>query len=583
VSLVVVVGALYVRTASRDIVLGDSPELTGAAATLGVAHPPGYPVWTMVAFLFTLVPIGTLPFRVSLFSVAAAVACVVVVYLTARRLTGSLVASAAAALVLAFVPVVWAWSVVPEVFPLADAIAATLVLLLLVWHQDGDPRVFIAAAFVGGIGLSHQQTIVLLGPPILYLMWHHRVRFRGGGLLLRSALAAVTGLLPYLYLPIAAARHPLWNWAEISSLSDFVGHVLRVGYGTGSLISVPQFQGGSVLDRMLAFASAFTAPEAVLGTIGLAALYRRDRPWFLFTAAAFAVTGPLFIAYTNVNLAYPVLHAVIERFFLLSQVVIAPILAVGIVAIVDVLKVPGMARVGPAILSAGALAAAVGVAVVHFKEIDQSEDHVARSFGEDILQSTRPGAILLAAGDAVVGPVGYLQTIEGQRPDVTVVQMPLLWGEWYVRQLRREDPKLTLGFDKLDGLRGTLRALVEANGFNHFDIMGSLIDDSLGSTYALYRRGLVEELRQKPATVDLEAYATQNDAALRGYHITSAAVPPRAWDRLILTDYALAASDVGDAYQRSKRFAEARQWYERALAMSADLAEAKAGLATLPP
>lgn len=67
-AITVVAGVLYFLTAARDIVVGDSPELTMAAATLGVAHPPGYPLFTMLGHLFSLVPLGPIPFRVNLLS-----------------------------------------------------------------------------------------------------------------------------------------------------------------------------------------------------------------------------------------------------------------------------------------------------------------------------------------------------------------------------------------------------------------------------------------------------------------------------------------------------------------------------------
>jgi hypothetical protein len=154
---------LYIPTAARDLIFGDGPELTGAAITLGVAHPPGYPVWTMIAHLFTLLPVGTFSFRVSVFSVAAAAVCVGIVYLVAYRLSGSLVGAFAAAAMLALTPVFWRWSVVPEVFALNAALAAALIGLLVAWHMRQRPAYFIAAAFLGGIGLANQQTIGLLG------------------------------------------------------------------------------------------------------------------------------------------------------------------------------------------------------------------------------------------------------------------------------------------------------------------------------------------------------------------------------------------------------------------------------------
>src|SRR5215475_9319891 len=97
-------GTLYFLTAARDIVVGDSPELITAAATLGVPHPPGYPLFTMLGHVFSLLPFGTIPFRVNLFSVVCDSLTVGVVYLTAWRLTKSQLASGVAALLLAITP-----------------------------------------------------------------------------------------------------------------------------------------------------------------------------------------------------------------------------------------------------------------------------------------------------------------------------------------------------------------------------------------------------------------------------------------------------------------------------------------------
>jgi hypothetical protein len=541
----------------------------------------------MLGYVFSLLPIGTIPFRLGLFSTVAGVACAVFIYLTAVRLTRSVIASVAAALLFALVPVVWAWSVVPEVFALNDALAAVLLYLLLRWHLDGTPRLLVLAAIVAGLGLAHQQTIALLAPAALYLLWHHRRRFRSAGVPVIAALAFAAGLLPYAYLPIAAGRHPGWSWGELSSVSDLIGHVLRSGYGTGSLVSVAQFQGGSAVDRIIALGRSFTAAETVLAAVGLAALYRRDRAWCVVVALAAIVAGPVFVTYTNVTLAYAVLQAVLERFFLLSHVVLAPVCAVGIVAIASVAAARVTAarqRVVELAVSGAALAMAVGVAATQLPAIDQHDSHFARTFAEDILSSARPGAILLASADNVVGPVGYLRTVEGARPDLTFVQLPLLWAEWYVQQLRRTQPTLTLGFQRLDGGRGTVRTLVEANGVDRFDLVGPPIDDSLTAKYRIVPRGLVQEIRPAETGTDLDAIAARNDVALRAYRIPSAAVVVgRPWDHLALTDYAYVAFDVGRLFERAKRYPEARQWYQRALAIDPDHPEARAVLAALPP
>src|SRR5215472_7598206 len=101
---------LYFLTAARDIVVGDTPELITAAVTLGVAHSPGYPLFTMLGHLFSLLPFGSIPFRVNLLSIVCDSLAVGVVYLTAVRLVRSQIAAAIAALVLAVNPTFWEWS-----------------------------------------------------------------------------------------------------------------------------------------------------------------------------------------------------------------------------------------------------------------------------------------------------------------------------------------------------------------------------------------------------------------------------------------------------------------------------------------
>src|SRR5438876_11062753 len=131
VIVVALVFGVYVATAARDLVFGDTPELVAAAATLGVAHAPGYPVWTPLGHPFSLLPVGPLPFRVGLLSALSGAACVGVVCAIALQLSRSAVASATAALLLAVQPVFWEWSVVAEVFALNALLAAVTMFCLL--------------------------------------------------------------------------------------------------------------------------------------------------------------------------------------------------------------------------------------------------------------------------------------------------------------------------------------------------------------------------------------------------------------------------------------------------------------------
>src|SRR6266446_9241845 len=147
VAVATAAGILYFLTAARDIVVGDSPELIMAAVTLGVAHAPGYPLFTMIGHLFSLLPFGAIPFRVNLLSVVCDALAVGVIYLAAVRLTKSQLAAAVAALLLAVNSNFWQWSLAAEVFPLNNLLAAILILLLIVWHEQPERGGFLVAAF----------------------------------------------------------------------------------------------------------------------------------------------------------------------------------------------------------------------------------------------------------------------------------------------------------------------------------------------------------------------------------------------------------------------------------------------------
>src|SRR5438105_15316217 len=159
VGAAVVVGAaalLYFLTAARDIVVGDTPELITAAVTLGVPHPPGYPLFTMLGHLFSLLPFGPVPFRVNLLAVTCDALTVAVIFFTALRLSRSRPAAAIAALVLAVIPTFWTWSLVAEVFPLNNLLASILIYLLVAWHEEPQRRsALIAAFFVAGLSLTN--------------------------------------------------------------------------------------------------------------------------------------------------------------------------------------------------------------------------------------------------------------------------------------------------------------------------------------------------------------------------------------------------------------------------------------------
>jgi hypothetical protein len=563
--------ALYVRTAARDILVGDTPELATVAATLGVAHPSGYPLLTLLGHLFSLLPLGPAAFRMNLTAAVCGAAAVGVVYLTAWHLTRSWLGAGVAATTLALHPLYWSWSLTFEAFPLNNLLAALLACLLMLWEtRPGRGGYLVAAALVGGLGLSNHLTMVLIAPATAFVLWRRRERLRSNPRLMATCLAAfAVGLLPYASIPWLAARHPPLSWGDVRSWSDLVALVLRRDYGTGNLVSATEFSGGSPAARLLAFARSFSLGEASLVIGGAFEAYRRARTYFWFTVIGFLFAGPVFIAYANMNPAADAALWVLQRFFLLAHVVVAPLISLGIALLVGLAidsAGPSRGRLAQAAIGLLAAAAVIVPAAGRYGEINQRDNDMAGRYARDVLDSLEPGSLLLATGDEHGPPALFVQVVEGRRPDVTIVWTPLLKGEWYLRLLRRRFPDLRV--PNVRAASFTLLDIVHANRQRPIAVVGAFTDQSLTGRYGVIRHGLVSLVKPLTETFNLVALASENDALLRRYRPPSPqSIHRETFEPEILRSYAAPAAWLAREYRRAGVNTEAAVWFRRALAI----------------
>src|SRR5512147_1708949 len=84
-AVLAVVFVVYAWTAAPGMMWLDAAELTTAAATLGIAHPPGHPIPSLLGKLLALVPLGDVAWRVNLASaLAGAIAAAATAHAAAR-------------------------------------------------------------------------------------------------------------------------------------------------------------------------------------------------------------------------------------------------------------------------------------------------------------------------------------------------------------------------------------------------------------------------------------------------------------------------------------------------------------------
>ncbi len=136
IAVALLTGALFLATLRPDVGgTEDSPKFQFLGQVLGTAHTPGYPFYTIATYLFTRVPLGTLAYRVNLFSAVCGVLSCVCIFLIARRLNVSRLLAAAAAFAAATGFPLWSNSVTAEVYSLAALMSAWTIYLLIAWMQ----------------------------------------------------------------------------------------------------------------------------------------------------------------------------------------------------------------------------------------------------------------------------------------------------------------------------------------------------------------------------------------------------------------------------------------------------------------
>jgi len=218
---------LYVFSAYPTVAAQDAGELILGPVGLGIVHPPGYPLYSLLGHLWSsLLPFGNLAFRINLFSAGMTALAVWGVFRLLRRTSGPWLA-AAVALAVGSVTHIWDGAVTSEVYALNLVLCSFLLTKVFnsaeyrVQSAESKPSSLptlsctlctLHLLFLWGISLGNHHLLLLWGPVIAWLavkeLWGRWRLMAAGGLLVGL------GLVLYLYLPFRSFAQPLIDWGH---------------------------------------------------------------------------------------------------------------------------------------------------------------------------------------------------------------------------------------------------------------------------------------------------------------------------------------------------------------------------------
>jgi hypothetical protein len=417
----IVTFVVYLLTMAPGVTGLDSAELATGAHTLGIVHPTGYPLYLLLAKIFTLLPIRSVAYRVNLMSAVFAALTVWLVACIATRVSRNRWAAWLGAGVLGFSYSFWGLAVVAEVYTLHAFLLALTLLMLMRWRESENDNWVMAGALVYGLSLTNHVSGVLFFPAFLWFLFKQAGVKR---LLRLSPLLIVlmgVGLSVYLYLPLRdQAGVPLnyvrsYYGVDLTTVSGIWWMISGKAY---RLFAFP-YDLSAYLREVGTFATQlwrnYTALGVVLGMIGAVGLHRRRAAVSATLTMVFLATVFFFAGYGVVDKATMFLPAYLVWAIWLAEG--ASMMMESVIRFSD--RIPTWRPILTAIVRGSFLAVVVMTCWLNFRWVDMSDHYGPEVMARQVMGALQPDAMVVGYWSSAV-VLEYFQTVEGWRPDVEI-------------------------------------------------------------------------------------------------------------------------------------------------------------------
>ena len=480
---------IYLITLAPSVVQIDSGELAAVQATLGIAHPTGYPLFTMIGYLFSLIPIPIS--KILQLNILAAIYCSTAVGVFTytvkycldnfsafkKKISNQkeaakkekkkgkhqvdktdikeelsenikLITAVFGGLTLAFSRTFWFQSTSVEVYSLHLLLITLIILFLLKAYinslADDKLTHWLVFAFFLALGFSNHLTTLMILPGTAYF-YFTRYKFNSASfkkLFLMILLFVFVLVAIYSYLPLRALQNPIINWGNPFDWERIYRHI------TGRQYQVWLFSSFDSAGKQFSHFWSILPFEFFIGlllaVVGLFVSIFKSRKlaWFILITFVF-------------TLLYSINYDIndIDSYFLLAFVMLAFFSAFGVLKILEMKSIPKNYRL-------------IGLAVViaiqfffNFIKVNQSGVYTFEDYTKAVLNTVPKNAIIFSyQWDYFISASYYYQFVEDYRKDVTVIDKELLRRSWYYNQINNHDSKVLSGIkNEIDQFKKALQ------------------------------------------------------------------------------------------------------------------------------
>lgn len=444
----------YLITLAPDVTFIDAGELAAVASKLGIAHPTGYPLFTVLGKIFTLIPLGDeiyiLNFMNAVISSAAVMMYFNLMVFVFRNLSLSkedesykqipdiviFNIALASALLLAFSKTFWDTANAVEVYSLHTFFLIINIYLFLkangcmVSPKSGGgscEKSWLLFAFVLGLSFTNHLSTIFLSVGFLYLYFAinglNRISLQR---ILVLSIAFLLGFSFYIYF-FARAENPVLSWGYPATLENFWRHF------SGKQFSVWMFSSFENAGKQFSYFTRSYPEEyyyfpLLIVLPGLFTLYKKSKKLFYFTLLLF-----VFCILYAVN--YDIYD--IDSYFLLAFIITAVWIGFGLIYLYNKFGS------GKKELSFAFILLCLIPLIKNYDSADESKNYFVKDYTMNVFNSAPENSIILSTQwDFWVSSSIYQQYVKNIRKDLVIIDKELLRKSWYIRHLKLHYPEI---------------------------------------------------------------------------------------------------------------------------------------------
>ncbi|MEW6095471.1 MAG: DUF2723 domain-containing protein [bacterium] len=613
---------VYLHTLIPTVGFHDSGELIAVSYLLGIAHPPGYPLYCLLGKLWmTLMPIGNIAYRMNMLSaLCAALACMMVYFIVLKVVGGgrqevvkyhllhpaSYIPSAVAALMLAFATTFWEQAVIAEKYTL-NAMFTTLIIFILVKWQETmvkddkknssliphSSSLLYLFTFTLGLSFTHHFQTLFIVPASIFLIMIILLRCFVGDLMnMRVKIRyAKNFFLKYIFK----------SWAYIKSFFKILFPYVRTLSLMFLLFIIPlclwlylPFQASQdpplnwgspdTMDRFIrhittkdfrGYMSSSTLEIFSRLTHHITHFFTNQFTIFLVIIGVIGIfflikkrgllgLFLLLIILTDllVSIRYNIYN--IEDYYIPAFIIFSIFIGYGTLMLIKVIS-----RLSP-ITSCILLFIPLIPFLLHYHSNDRSNYFFGYDYGRNLLRPIAQNAIVFLKGlDHDAFPIWYLHYAEHIRSDLDLVSILFMYFDWYPEQLKHLNPYEPYSFTGDKDIMQIRFGNIFFNNKNrpiytHFD-------ENFNKDYSLvyagtFYRVLDKNLSKNVLLKELDKHNVR--FMYRGINDDKVYKDTRA--EMIVTNYISIYNNYGNVYSGFEKFTQAIREYKKTLIFNPD-------------